>query len=821
MRDGRTRAAFFSVAMLCTIAHASDAPTEPGTFSVSIARQPLDGALQELAHQCDVQVVFFSRVTEGLSAPAIRGNFTLAAAMNQLLAGSGLTSRVLNPQMVEVRPLQARHTVSQAPQTAKETSAPLQEVVVVGLAEQLVATRIATPIREIPQTISIVTGEQMRQRNDAAMQDVLEHAPGITTSRESSADQGFYARGYQINSFHIDGGAAVDPRLDPNQLSAALFLGTPDMIEFDHVEILRGADGLFSGDGNPGGTISLVRKRPQRNFALTFDAAGGSWGGRREEIDITGPIALDGALRGRVAAVDARDGYFYNIDPHDRKKVFGALEYDLSDSATVTAGASYQWDRAAVLQVGLPFYTDGSDPRLPRDTALQFDWNRYRSSLFGAYFQYRQELASTWALKFNAAHWRTVAEFGLPFVPGQIDPVTNELSQRPEANFSGSPNTHTQDTTDVTLTGALDWFGWHEEVALGADFTRLKIGGDFETYILQQIDNYRAFDPRDYPDPRLSGPAAYELVTKATSDRYGMFASTRVYFGHAWSISAGARISGDSTDIAFRVLPAPQTVSLNLHTAPIVTPYAGLMYTFAGHYSLYASYADIYLAQGQLVEQTPGRFLRPIRGVNIEGGIKGDWRDGAVNASLAVYRIEQSNFPKPTSVIASQDLSTPGCCFTGEGNSSRGVDADLSGKVMPGWKLGVGYSYNVHDSPSLHPLPTVTPKHLLKAWTNLRLPGELRRWEIGGGLHAQSKVVSTVAGAFCLYAPNFTCPPVNVVQPTYAVFDLRLAFDVDSRWRVAVSLDNALDKRYYQSIDLVQGWYGEPRKWMVRVDGRY
>jgi outer membrane receptor protein involved in Fe transport len=63
--------------------------------------------------------------------------------------------------------------------------------------------------------------------------------------------------------------------------------------------------------------------------------------------------------------------------------------------------------------------------------------------------------------------------------------------------------------------------------------------------------------------------------------------------------------------------------------------------------------------------------------------------------------------------------------------------------------------------------------------------------------------------------------PVVGVQPAYAVLDLRAAFEVNRHWRVALSVNNALDKRYYESIELLKGWYGEPRNWMLRIDGRY
>src|SRR5262245_56374691 len=107
--SGAPRLALFALLAICVSAHAADtAPAE--AFSVSIARQPLDSALQQLAAQCGVQMIFFSRVTEGLSAPAVEGNYTLDDAMRRLLTGSGLTFQVLNPQTVQVWPLQAKQS---------------------------------------------------------------------------------------------------------------------------------------------------------------------------------------------------------------------------------------------------------------------------------------------------------------------------------------------------------------------------------------------------------------------------------------------------------------------------------------------------------------------------------------------------------------------------------------------------------------------------------------------------------------------------------------------------------------------------------------
>jgi outer membrane receptor for ferric coprogen and ferric-rhodotorulic acid len=63
---------------------------------------------------------------------------------------------------------------------------------------------------------------------------------------------------------------------------------------------------------------------------------------------------------------------------------------------------------------------------------------------------------------------------------------------------------------------------------------------------------------------------------------------------------------------------------------------------------------------------------------------------------------------------------------------------------------------------------------------------------------------------------------VDAVQPGYAVLDLRAGFDLDRNWRVALSVNNVFDKTYYESLEAnLHAWYGQPRNWMLRIDGRY
>src|ERR1700691_6087458 len=80
---------------------------EPAEFDLKIDSQPLGLALQEVAKQCGIQIIFFSKITEGYQAPALRGHFTTDQALRQLLDDSKLTYHEINPKTIEIRALRA------------------------------------------------------------------------------------------------------------------------------------------------------------------------------------------------------------------------------------------------------------------------------------------------------------------------------------------------------------------------------------------------------------------------------------------------------------------------------------------------------------------------------------------------------------------------------------------------------------------------------------------------------------------------------------------------------------------------------------------
>jgi outer-membrane receptor for ferric coprogen and ferric-rhodotorulic acid len=822
--------------------------TEPAKHSFTIESQPLGAALQEFAKQSGVQIIFFSQLTEGITSPGLRGSYTISNALQTLLSRSHLTFRVINPRTIEIRPstpadsideskeradrprnskMRAERVNGQSQRKTADSSGALDEVVVNGTAEGLVATRTETPLREIPQTVSIISQEQIRQENYVDIGDALAQAVGITSQRTASLSRNFFSRGFQITTFHLDGGAAFNSF----DLTAEPFLGSPALGEFERIEVLRGADGLFGGNGNPGATVNLVRKRPLSEFQTMSNVSAGSWDNYRAEVDVTGPIRADGALRGRLD-IDLSDRrYFYETAKLKGGRLFGALEYDLTASTLVTVGASYERVDALPFVSGLPRYFNDLDPHLPRSTGLTFDWAAYDTRTSEIYFQLAQELGATWKLKINATSWDETASYDYGDLGSDFLPVSSELPISPFYVYSARPNTLNQLAVDATLTGRAEFLGHRIDVAVGMDWLRFR--GSTATVNFYNPDdvtsNAYAYSPATYPDPRLSRIPVEEDDAHVSSDQGAVFGTAKLFLSDAFSIVAGGRVSRDSanTNGLNRLGDLSVSGSHGFKTPTKSTPYAGIVYDLNRHYSLYASYADIYQSNG-LIRTKDGSFLPPIDGINVEAGLKGAWHDGMLNGTLALYGSEQRGLPlEDRAADATSAGLLYGCCYVSGGIfRSKGVDSELNGRLAPGWLIGAGYTYNVNYGYRDAALSAATPRHLFKLWTSLRLRGNLQRWTVGGNVHAQSSSGENYnecpfdAQANCIGSFNTL---FRTVQGPYVVAGLRAGYDIDSHWRAALNVNNVFDRIYYQTVGTASGgnWYGEPRNLMVRIDAKY
>ncbi len=337
------------------ISQAASAQESAQSVEFSIPAGPLSQALMVWGRQAGVQISYLDAVTSGKSTSGLTGNLRPEQALARLLSGSGLHYSFSDPRSVVISGRSAS-----AGMTAPDGSILLDTITLnaSGAATEgsgSYATREASiargaeSLKDVPQSVTVVTRQAIEDQNLTTMEQTMARTPGIVATREATSAPAFYSRGFKINNYQIDGmGTAYESSFRPDF----------DMAIHDRAEVLRGAEGLFSGSGEPGGSVNLARKRPSERLQSSIVLSYGSWQNRRIEADIGGPLTRDGALRGRLVGAWQDRDFFYS--PGDEKKhvLYGVLEYDLTPDTTVSAGVSYQRQKGNKWFLGLPTWDD-------------------------------------------------------------------------------------------------------------------------------------------------------------------------------------------------------------------------------------------------------------------------------------------------------------------------------------------------------------------------------------------------------------------------------------------------------------------------------
>ncbi|WOK36805.1 TonB-dependent siderophore receptor [Sphingomonas sp. C3-2] len=664
-------------------------------------------------------------------------------------------------------------------------------------------------LREIPQSVTVMTRARIEDQNLLTVEDVMQQMTGVTVDRAwlSSA---YTSRGLTITNMRFDGGAS-------GQTSS--ITGDLDTTIFDSIALIRGADGLF-GAGEAGGVINFTRKRaladPQARAAMTF----GSWDRARAEADVTGALTSDGSLRARAIGVYDIGAAFQDFKSDDRWLAHGSIEYNPAPDTLIVAGYTHQFDKHKGFNVSLARYRNGEDIGFPRSTNMGAPWSTITRDIDVAYGRIEQSIGKDWTLTLNANHSRSNDRTNAAEMENAVDPV----------DFSGTDWWYYQAAAkvrelalDFNTTGSFQAFGQKHDIVFGVDYTRNRTDNrSLWTY----YGPGNVFDP-DYP-PEIAYPPAWGYQGRTNVERVGFYGSLRIRPIAPLSLIGGGRlVVKDRT--ATRNLVTGQISSLTDQKTKFV-PYAGMVLDVTKHVSLYASYAEIYQSQANLMSgPRPGTPLDPVTGTNYEAGIKGDLFGGKLTGSLAVYRVRKKG-------ASAADPSNPpagwtdNCCYIRDGNlKSQGFEAEVNGEILPGWQVSLGYTFNDNKNTRKNDaqFAEITPKHLFKLFTDYAFKeGRLKGLSIGGGVTAQSANfrsgwVQELNPATGLYDGPYYEYQFKV--PGYSVWSLRAEYAVSEQFSISANLNNVFDKNYYVTIGSpgYGNFYGDPRNFLVSLRGKF
>lgn len=786
---------------------------QSNTRTFSIGAQPLLPALQNFTEQSGIQIGYAGTLGDALSSPGVSGTLPPAEALSRLLTGTGLTYRFTSPTAVTLEPAPrgADGTIQLGPVRVAGEGGASAIPVARSLTSDPVATEgtrsytatgptttatgMALALRDTPQSVSIITRQKMDDQNVLSLDDIARTATGITYTKIGTDRSTYYARGSEITDIQYDG--------IPTNISESYsmdVMSTANMAIYDRVEVVRGANGLLQGTGNPSATINLVRKRATHTFQLSGEAGVGSWANYRGQVDVSGPLARDGDVRARAVAYYNNAGSFRDGASKENKLLYLTGEADLSHSTTLRVGTVLQHDyNYGYDWGGLNTDTNGNFYNLPRSASLAGSWAYLKRRNYSAFADLEQQLGSDWKIVLSGNAVWSNADF-LSSYPSRSSGDTYRLV------VSNVAYRDRQTGANIYATGHYRLLGGEHQLMLGGSLRR-----DTFDYVIRTATNTPSVDITNYDYVTIAAP----LINPASATYYGyrrkeegLYASTRLTLTGRLHAILGTRISWADYKVS-----SPYTND-RYRTNGRAIPYAGVIYDVARNHSLYASFTDVYKTQSYY--GTGNKLLNPVQGKNYEAGVKGAYWDGRLNASLALFEADLVNMPEATTAAKTCGVTGTSSCYIEGGKvRSRGVEMELSGSPLPGWNATVGYTYAdptyVAGANTGTGYNTRLPRSLFKLSSDYRLPGKLDRLRLGGDLYVQSRSYTQTS----TYLIN---------QGGYALLNLHANIDINRHVSASVNLNNVFDKTYYQSIPTSNNYggayFGDPRNVMFTLRGR-
>ena len=804
-----TFAAFGAIAVATVAAPASAqqeqaALTAPHDFN--LPAQSLARSITQVASIAGLQVAYNDDMAAGTQAPALSGRMSAQQALERLVSGSGYAVRVTSDHVVTLVKVSTEGNVDGEKVTGAVRVEGAQGSPYFGGAgvaagvngtngsrditategtksftsgALTVGSKVPQALKDVPQSISVLTSERLEQQNVTDFTTAMNQLPGITLVQGTSNLQNtFYSRGFAVTSIQVDGGA---PLTSATSGGNQLFVPLIDMSIYDHVELLRGADGLFNGYGTPSGSVNLVRKKPLDHAQYTLDAQAGSWDNYRVVADATSPLAFDGKLRGRLVMTVQDEHHFYEVAKDDKTLVYGITELDLTPTTLLTAGIDYTKQNSVPWQGGLPRFQTGADLQLPRSTALAFPWNRWNFETTELFAGLEQKIGKDWTFKLNLTHNDQTSTEKIGYSSGAVNPLNNTgpLLGTQYWDLAGK-----QFSAEATLAGAFKLFGQRQEVTLGVNRVDSDAGG--QTSYQSPINSSAAAPYQPYPGGPLfcstvsicpSGlsvppinvfnfnpssliyseppnPLPTSRYLSSGQVEYVAYLNVRLTAFDRLHLTTGIRWSRyeskrnqENFCTAIPTTGTPSATScvgrqIGDALPPLSRPFSGqnfswppsgtLSFDVTRQLTAYAGYTDIYQSNASKLDinQNP---LGPVTGSNWEAGLKWAARNGKLNVSLAAYSIKEKGFSiRDTSVPSQQISAGVACCYFQDPNAiekSQGIDAEATGEIIHGWQASVSYTYNQNkyegsDASNLFgitagtPFVTIQPKNLYKLWTS-------------------------------------------------------------------------------------------------------
>ncbi|WP_187830034.1 TonB-dependent siderophore receptor [Siccirubricoccus phaeus] len=646
-------------------------------------------------------------------------------------------------------------------------------------------TKTDTPLLETPQSVSIVTRDQMDAQRPQTIRDALAYTPGIVAGQGfSRSDETFVIRGFQgsaqNNSIFRDG-----LRWGANNYG----LGLIETYGLERIEVLRGPASILFGAVEPGGILNLVSKRPTATPLHEIELSGGSYGHRQVAADFGGPLTADGSLSYRLTGLWRDSGTMIDHIPDDRRYIAPALTWRPSADTSITLlGSYYRGDTA--YNYGYPFngtvLPNRNGPISTSRFVGQPGFDSYETETFSIGWLAEHRFDATWTVRQNFRYLTadsTIRDLQVvsPTSAAGLSPDQRSVARSAENRRT----TSTQYLLDNQVEARFATGPLSHTVLAGFDFAQTRlvdIRGTTRTGV-PGLDLYA-------PNYHLGIPVAKlgtTINSLSTVSQLGLYLQDQVRIADRLVLLLGGRQDWASTEVTNRLarsVVAPEDSAFSGRV--------GLVWLLDGGFAPYASYSESFIPN-TTATVVGGGALKPSTGQQYEVGIR--WQPPGARSlvSLAAYELTKQN-------VVGADVAHPGFATqTGE-IRARGVELEGRAELSENFSLIASYAYtDARIMKSSLPAevgrtPAAVPMHRATLWGDATVTeGPLRGLGLGAGVRYSSGTRDTA----------------NLIKvPDVGLVDAMARYDFNEQWRLSLNATNLFDKQYVATCTYAC-FYGE------------
>ncbi|MBR0662953.1 TonB-dependent siderophore receptor [Roseomonas hellenica] len=757
----------------------SGAPTraEAGAERVfDIPAGPLGTVLTAFGEAAGYRVLAATEAIGSRRSPGVSGRMAPEQALRRLLAGTGMTYRLTAPATVTLIPLPAGSTDESGAVNLPEinVSAGLDRgwSPVRGYVAPLSATgtRADTPIIETPQSISVITRDQMDAQRADTIGEAIRYTPGIMLSQGfRRSDETFVLRGFQgseqLGTLYRDG-----MRWGANNYG----LGLTEPYGLERVEVLRGPASIIFGATEPGGIVNLISKRPSFTPLHEIELSARSDGNYRLAFDLGGPLDAEGTLAYRLTGAWREGDTMIDHIPDDRRFLQGGLTWRPGADTSVTFLANY-YNGETRYSYGYPFSGTVLDNRNGRIASNRFvgepGFDYYRTENLALGYLAEHRFDDVWTVRQNVRYLTASADIRdlqfLTLLPDQRT-VTRSAENRRTSS--------TQFVIDNQVQARLVFGPVEQTIVAGLEYTDTRLV-DIRGVARVGVPTLDLFAPRYgtavVPVARLGST----LNTLNQTRQIGLYLQDQVRIADRLILSLGGRYDWVESDITNRLGRTALSVSDGAFSGRF-----GLVYLFDSGFAPYASYAESFqpTTSGTTFDSSA---LRPTRGRQYEVGIRYQPPGRQSLITVAGYELTKEN-------VTTVDPAHPG--FVTQAGEVRARGVEVEGRFSLDNNIGLIASYAYTDAritrsngPDLGRIPAGVPTHQAALWADYTVrEGALEGLGFGAGL----RYISTTRD---------TANSVRV--PDYTLADAMVRYDFAERWRLSLNVTNLFDRRYVAS----------------------